>query len=74
MPCLTDIVGDLQGHVKLLKDSQQYPVVHTATRQVLQVWHQLRRGLQHQFHQGLQVWHQLLMLNQRWQVFYNLSI
>ena len=31
MPCLTDIVGDLQEQVKLLKDSQQYPVVHTSS-------------------------------------------
>ena len=31
MPCLTDIVGDLQEQVKLLKDSQQYPVVHNSS-------------------------------------------
>ena len=31
MPCLTYIVGGLQEQVKLPKDSQQYPVVHTST-------------------------------------------
>ena len=31
MPCLTDIVGDLQEQVKLLKDSQHYPLVHNST-------------------------------------------
>ena len=31
MPCLTDIVGDLQEQVKLLKDSQHYPLVHSST-------------------------------------------
>ena len=31
MPCLTDIVGNLQEQVKLLKDSQHYPLVHNST-------------------------------------------
>ena len=31
MPCLIGIVGDLQEQVKLLKDSQQYPVVHNSS-------------------------------------------
>ena len=30
-PCLTDIVEDLREQVKLLKDSQQYPVLHSST-------------------------------------------